>query len=248
MKKVLYILLLIYFIFLVTNKVEAKDIDYKNYWNNVTKVSISKHYVADELYYCIVDSKTENIMMTILSNEKIIYCNTKKGVNIRYVPNIETDRFSAIPYKYGVLELGRDNGWSLIYINNSYYFVWNKFFTTKNNGCKKVLERIKENSFRDSNYLGKWTVTEYCIKCNTGGHRVTASGYTAEEGRTCAVSFSNYKNLKGKWIYVEGWGKFRVEDYGSVHGCDKDKWIDLFLDDSYHNKVWTKADIYIVDE
>lgn len=248
MKKVLYILLLICFIFLVTNKVEAKDIDCKNYWSELMKVNISKNYVADELHYCIIDSKTGNIVMTILSNEKIIYCNVKKGVNIRYAPSIEADRFSVIPYKYGVLELGRNNGWSLIYINHSYYFVLNKFFTTKNNGCKKVLEYIKENPFQDTSYLGKWTITEYCIKCNTGGYRVTASGHAAEEGRTCAVSFSNYKNLKGRWIYVEGWGKFRVEDYGSVHGCDKNEWVDLFLDNSYHNRVWTKADVYIVDE
>lgn len=248
MKKVLYILLLICFIFLVTNKVEAKDIDYKNYWSDVKEVKISKNSVADETYYYVIDSKTENVLMTILENKRIIYCNTRYGVNLRYGPNTKSNRFSVIPYKYGVIELGRKHKWSLIYINGSYYFVYNKFFTSNKKDNKGVLTTIKENPFQNSNYLGKWTITEYCIKCNTGGSRATASGYTAEEGRTCAVSFSNYKDLKGKWIYVEGWGKFRVEDYGSVHGCDKDNWVDLFLDDSYHNRVWTKANIYIVDE
>lgn len=248
MKKVLYILLLICFIFLVTNKVEAKDINYKTCFNYVKEVKVSKYFVVDEMYYYIIDSKSDKVIMTMLDSSKVIYCNTEKGVNLRHCPNTKSGRYSVIPYRYGVIELGRSNGWSLIYINNSYYFVWNHLFTTNRKNSKSVLHTIKENPFPERIYLGKWIVTEYCIKCNTGGYRVTASGHAAEEGRTCAVSFSNYKNLKGKWIYVEGWGKFRVEDYGSVHGCDKNEWVDLFLDDSYHNRVWTKADVYIVDE
>lgn len=248
MKKVLYILLLICFIFLVTKEVKAEEIDYKTYWSNMTDISIRREIVLDEAYYYIINSKTDNILMTILENKRIIYCNAKSGVNLRYYPNISSNRFSVIPYRYGIIELGRYKGWSLVYINKSYYFVWNKYFTYSSKNSKEILHTIKEDPLPTKIYLGKWTITEYCIKCNTGGYRVTASGYAAEEGRTCAVSFSNYKNLKGKWIYIEGWGKFRVEDYGSVHGCDKNEWVDLFLDDSYHNKVWTKADVYIVDE
>lgn len=246
MKKIIYILLLVLISFLFTKEIRAED--YKTYWDDISEVRIDKQNILDEIYYYVIDVETEDMIMTILEDSNIIYCDAENGVNLRYCPNTSSDRFSVIPYKYGILELGRCNGWSLVYINNLYYFVWNELFSYSYNGFSQILDYIEENSFPNKIYLGNWTVTEYCIECNSGGSRTTASGYTAEEGRTCAVSFFNYKDLKGKWIYVEGWGKFRVEDYGSVHGCDKNNWIDLFLDNSYHNRVWTKANIYIVDE
>ena len=95
--------------------------------------------------------------------------------------------------------------------------------------------------------IGRWRVTEYCKKCNSGSAYQTASGEKAREWWTCAVSYENYKHLKGKVLYVEGWGKFKVMDYGSVSGTDPDKWIDLFLPDEYHNKLWEKCKVYVVD-
>ena len=246
MKKIIYILLLVLISFLSTKEIKAED--YKTYWDDVLEVSIDKQIILDETYYYVVDVETEDIIMTILEDSNIIYCDAENGVNLRYCPSTSSDRFSVIPYKYGILELGRYNGWSLVYINNLYYFVWNELFSYRYDGFSQILDSIEENPFPSRIYLGNWTVTEYCTSCNSGGSRSTASGYTAEEWRTCAVSLSNYKKLKGKWIYVEGWGEFRVEDYGSVSGCDKNNWVDLFLDTSYHGFVWSKADIYIVDK
>ncbi|MBR6271372.1 MAG: hypothetical protein IKR26_04390 [Lachnospiraceae bacterium] len=94
--------------------------------------------------------------------------------------------------------------------------------------------------------LGTWTVTEYCTKCNSGSARQTASGKRAEEWWTCAVSKANYKKYKGCRVCVEGYGEFEIQDWGSVHGCDKNKWIDLFLPASKHNRVYDEVKVYLI--
>ena len=108
-----------------------------------------------------------------------------------------------------------------------------------------VIETVAETE-PEREYLGTWTVTEYCTKCNSGSARQTASGKRAEEWFTAAVSKSNYKKYKGCRVYVEGYGEFEIQDWGSIHGCDKNKWIDLFLPTSKHNKVWDKVKVYLI--
>ena len=93
-------------------------------------------------------------------------------------------------------------------------------------------------------YLGTWTVTEYCTKCNSG----SASEKRAEEWWTCAVSRENYKRYKGCRLYVEGYGEFEIQDWGSVHGCDKNRWVDLFLPTSKHNRVYDKVNVYLIEQ
>lgn len=94
--------------------------------------------------------------------------------------------------------------------------------------------------------IGEWTVTEYCAKCNSGSAHQTASGKRAEEWFTAAVSRENYKRYKGCRLYVEGYGTFEVQDWGSVHGCDKNKWIDLYLPTSKHNRVYDEVKVYLI--
>ncbi|MBQ9387916.1 MAG: hypothetical protein IJU01_04560 [Lachnospiraceae bacterium] len=94
--------------------------------------------------------------------------------------------------------------------------------------------------------LGTWTITEYCVRCNSGSAHQTASGKRAEEYYTAAVSRANYKQLKGCLIYVEGWGTFEIMDWGSVSGCDRDKWVDLFLPESECNRVYERAKVYLI--
>lgn len=109
-----------------------------------------------------------------------------------------------------------------------------------------VEESITEEAEPEREYLGKWRITEYCTKCNSGGSRQTASGKRAEEWYTCAVSKSNYRKYKGYKLYVEGYGTFEIMDWGSVRGTNKDNWVDLFLPKPYHNKVWKKCDVYLI--
>ena len=110
-----------------------------------------------------------------------------------------------------------------------------------------VIETVAETE-PEREYLGTWTVTEYCTKCNSGSARQTASGKRAEEWWTCAVSRENYKRYKGCRLYIEGYGEFEIQDWGSVHGCDKDKWVDLFLPTSKHNRVYDKVNVYLIQD
>lgn len=87
------------------------------------------------------------------------------------------------------------------------------------------------NGYTRGKSLGKFVITGYCTRCNSGGSRATSSGKTATEGITVAVNSSQIplgtKLIIGNHVYVaqdrHGNGRYsKVIDvfFGTRHGAE----------------------------
>lgn len=93
-------------------------------------------------------------------------------------------------------------------------------------------------------YLGYYTLTAYCpcSSCSGPWGRQTSYGYTCTSGRTVACN----SIAPGTWIYIEGYGKFRVEDTGGGLGSGT---IDIFFDEHWQTEEFglRSAAVYLLD-
>ena len=93
-------------------------------------------------------------------------------------------------------------------------------------------------------YLGYYTLTAYCpcYSCSEGYGRSTAYGYTCTAGRTVACN----SIAAGTWIYIEGYGTYRVEDTGGALGSST---IDIFFDEHWQCEQFglRSAAVYLLD-
>lgn len=63
-------------------------------------------------------------------------------------------------------------------------------------------------------YLGRYYVTTYRPSDSSQNGHGTSSGRRAKSGRTVAVDYRKPLVKMNKWVYIQGFGKRRVEDYG----------------------------------
>lgn len=90
-------------------------------------------------------------------------------------------------------------------------------------------------------YLGKWYVTTYKPSDSSQNGHGTSSGRRAKSGRTVAVDHKNPLVKMNKWVYIQGFGKRRVEDYGGFgrynHGR---RAFDVFIENGERGGLFLK--------
>ena len=90
-------------------------------------------------------------------------------------------------------------------------------------------------------YIGKWYVTTYKPSDSSQNGHGTSSGRRAKSGRTVAVDYKKRVAKMGQWVYISGFGKRRVEDYGGFgkynHGR---RAFDVFIENHEKGGLWLK--------
>lgn len=90
-------------------------------------------------------------------------------------------------------------------------------------------------------YLGKWYVSTYKPHDSTQNGHGTSSGRRAKSGRTVAVDHRNPLVKMGKWVYIQGFGKLRVEDVGGFGRCNGGRRaFDVFRENHEKGGLWLK--------
>jgi len=168
------------------------------------------------------------------SEEELLAFYTVTSVNIRQGPSVEDSIVDTVPINTLLMITAETatNTWSKVKIDNDYFFVYNEYISKektvviKQTQTKKIEQNeVKESSDNNENFLGYFTLTYYCPCskcCGQWASGITASGTTAEAGRTIATSskyaFGTKMNINGH--------TYTVEDRG---GAIKGNKIDIYV-------------------
>ena len=166
------------------------------------------------------------------STEELLNFYTITSVNIRQGPSTEDLIVKTVPINTLLMVIAETatDTWSKVKIDNNYFFVYNEYISKEKTITTEQLNENKQNSKEESsdnneNFLGYFTLTYYCPCskcCGQWASGITASGTTAEAGRTIATSnkyaFGTKMNINGH-IYT-------VEDRG---GAIKGNKIDIYV-------------------
>ena len=165
---------------------------------------------------------------------------TTANLNIRAIPNINSEIVDSVPYGTELKRIGWSKyGWDLIEIDGNRYFVWNEYLT---NDAEEL--DLSYNSPTTA-YLGAYRVTFYC-NCSQccgiwAGSSVGASGMSLIPWYTCACGS---EIPFGSRLYIEGLGEFMCVDRGVGWGC-----VDIYINDHSEIPSWGAGyfDTYLIE-
>lgn len=164
--------------------------------------------------------------------EELLAYYTVTSVNIRQGPSTEDSIVETVPINTLLMITAETatSTWSKVKIDNNYFFVYNQYISKEKTVIVKQTKKVEQNEIKESsdnneNFLGYFTLTYYCPCskcCGQWASGITASGTTAEAGRTIATSnkyaFGTKMNINGH-VYT-------VEDRG---GAIKGNKIDIYV-------------------
>ena len=175
---------------------------------------------------------------------KTMYVNSEIGLNIRDLPDVNTEPFDTVEYQTALTVIGdaHEPGWVFINYNGAVKCVHEHFLQEEKPADLIKQEEETEISSGNLTYWGNCTITHYCncsACCGQWAGGATASGTTPTAGRTVACGALPF----GTHIMVNG-QEYVVEDRG-VNGY----WIDIYC--SSHSEACARgmfsADVYIVN-
>ena len=239
--KILILICLIFILsFLFSGSILASEekIDYKTLYQNYKEVKIEK---KDKMFQIKSD---DIILFTALEKMEYVYT-TEDHINIRNIPTIGYNKNETLKKDSKLIRVADSyTGWSIVLIQNNYYFVWNEFLTTEIPSEYKTIcqvEKKEEKLFKSKTFLGKFKLTFYCHceKCNgKWAYGPLANGGYPKQGRTIAMNdipLGTKLMINGK-IYI-------VEDRGTPYGH-----IDVFRNS--HSECYELgvqyADVYLI--
>ena len=171
-----------------------------------------------------LEQKQENII------EEYLY--TISSVNIRKLPNINSEIVATAPINTSIIKIGEVEGWAKIKREDNIYYIKNTLLAKDKQqiivASRNAEVRSNNNNNNNNNnglkYLGNFKLTAYCgcAKCCGKSNGITASGVKAIAGVTIAAP-SNF--AFGTKLSING-HIYTVQDRG---GAIKGNKIDIYF-------------------
>lgn len=149
------------------------------------------------------------------------YVSAQNGLNCRIKPSTEDSEIIKVFPKgtelqvIGVDETGK---WYEVWDGETQGYCYGTYFVDNKEDLDKQEVASDSNGKTKGKYLGRFKITHYCpcYTCNGSNSGRTAWAGQIIPGQTIAVDSSVIGKLQ--WVYIDGYGYRRAEDYGAFGG------------------------------